>query len=77
MAPLTHTELRCWQENTGIELSAWEARVLRQLSREFIAERERAEKRGASAPWNSEMTPAEKRAAAMAMRDSLRSLAGL
>lgn len=35
-APITHGELLAWQENTGIELESWEARLLRRLSIEYL-----------------------------------------
>jgi len=36
--PITHLEIRAWQENTGICLTPWEARTLRHLSREYVSE---------------------------------------
>lgn len=36
--PLTHGELRAWQENTGIELRPFEATWLRRLSIEYVAQ---------------------------------------
>lgn len=36
--PISELELRAWQENSGIELDAWEARTLRRLSREYASE---------------------------------------
>lgn len=37
-SPITHLEIRAWQENTRIELTPWEARTLRLLSREYVGE---------------------------------------
>jgi len=37
-APLSHQDIWCWQENSGIELDAWEARMLRRLSGEYLAQ---------------------------------------
>lgn len=37
-APITHLEIRAWQENTGKRLTPWEARTLRHLSREYVGE---------------------------------------
>lgn len=36
--PLSHLDIQAWQCNTGIELTAWEARTLRDLSREYVAQ---------------------------------------
>lgn len=35
--PLSHSELAAWQGNTGIELSAWEAKALRRLSMDYLS----------------------------------------
>jgi len=35
---VTHTDIKDWQENTGVELDAWESRTIRQLSVEYIHE---------------------------------------
>ncbi len=34
--PLSHCEIAAWKENTGRELSPWEAKLLRQMSIEFV-----------------------------------------
>lgn len=63
-APLSHTELRAWQDNTGIELTPWEARLVRTLSREYVSELHAAEKVDRQAPYMP-LSP-EQRAAAVA-----------
>lgn len=50
-APLTHGELRAWQDNTGIALMPWEARLLRRLSLEYVAASQAATERNAPPPW--------------------------
>lgn len=49
--PLSHTELRSWQENTGIELESWEVRAMSRLSKEYLSESSKATKHDAPAPW--------------------------
>ena len=49
-APLTHTEIYHWQENTGNELSPWEASTLRRLSIEYVAQCEAARAVGCPSP---------------------------
>ncbi len=49
--PLTHLELEAMQRNTGIELDAWEARTLRRLSSEWLAESHAAEAHDRPAPY--------------------------
>ena len=50
-APVTHGEIRAWMDNSGIELSTWEAAMLRHLSLEYMHERQVATKPGALPPW--------------------------
>lgn len=50
-APLSHGELRAWQDNTGIELHAWEARMLRALSLDYLAQAQKSEKRDCKPPY--------------------------
>lgn len=33
---ITHTELRAWQDNVGIELQPWEVQLLRTLSAAYL-----------------------------------------
>lgn len=41
-SPLTHTEIFCWQQNTGNEISSWEAQTLRAMSIEYVTMVEQA-----------------------------------
>lgn len=50
-APIGHGEIAHWQSNTGIELTAWEARTLRHLSREYLGEMHAAESPVRPAPY--------------------------
>jgi len=50
-SPLTHVEISAWQQNTGVELSSWEARTLHRASLEYLSESQRATKPDAEAPW--------------------------
>lgn len=49
--PLPHSEIAAWQANTGIELSAWEASTLRNLSQEFVVAAQAAEDPDCKPPW--------------------------
>ena len=53
LGPLTHHEIRAWQSNTGVSLQPWEARILRQLSMDYIAQMRDGEKADCPAPWTS------------------------
>lgn len=72
-APLSHTEIAAWQENTGVVLSSWEARSLLLLSKEYLLQAQRAEKPDCPAPWSPEGLVA-RQATALSMRESIRSL---
>lgn len=49
--PLTHTELRAWMDNTGVELSAWEARIIKTLSGAYLSMSHDAKKYDTETPW--------------------------
>lgn len=40
--PITHVELRAWQENVGIDLQSWEAKLLHRLSSEYLGQLHKA-----------------------------------
>ena len=56
-APIDHIAISAWQQNTGIELSAWEARTLRRLSIDYINECHRAKENYCKPPWVDENDP--------------------
>lgn len=49
--PVTFTEIAAWQAARGFELEPWEARLLRRLSIDYLAESHRATKRDCPPPW--------------------------
>lgn len=49
-APVSHMEIQAWQANTGIGLGAWEARLLRRLSSDYVDESFHAQKADRPAP---------------------------
>ena len=49
--PLTHAELRAWQDNVGIEVQPWEARFLRRLSIEYLTQAQAATKPQCPPPY--------------------------
>lgn len=61
-APLSWREIEAWQRAVGVSLDPWRARLIRQLSIEFIAEKGRAEDENCPAPWVSRASDAERRA---------------
>lgn len=71
-APLSHQELRSYQDNVGLVLSPWEVRTLRRLSAEWIGEAQRAEAHDATPPWTPELTPEHRAQVAERVRNFLR-----
>jgi hypothetical protein len=50
--PIGWTTIRNWSELTFTRLSAWEARTLRRLSGDYLAELHAAEDHNRPAPWS-------------------------
>lgn len=50
-APLGWAEIAAWQEMTGNDLNAWEARTLRRLSRDFHDQMHKAKEATCPAPF--------------------------
>lgn len=73
---LPHSEIESWQSNTGIDLSAWEARTIRVLSSEYLKQQQTSKAPDCPAPYLPEEAEMEMRhAAALAVRENLRALA--
>lgn len=76
--PLTHSEIRAWQNNTGIKLNAWESRMLKRLSHEYLSAAFNAKEPTCPAPWDG--TPADQSAdflMAANLKQSMRELVAL
>lgn len=58
-APLSWKEIDAWCNRTGVDLPPWEARLIRKLSVEYIAESRRAESDTCPPPWRAEVTQRE------------------
>lgn len=58
-APLSWGSIAGWQSVVGIELQPWEARLIRKLSVEYLAENRRAEEPACPAPWQTERSARE------------------
>jgi hypothetical protein len=50
-APLSWREIDAWCNRTAVDLPPWEARLIRQLSVEYLAEGRRAETESCPPPW--------------------------
>lgn len=48
---LTHSEIRAWMQNTGIDLSSWEAQTLKKLSEAYLSMTFEAKKNDSETPW--------------------------
>lgn len=48
---VTHGEIRAWMENTGVDLSAWEARSIKNLSSAYLSGCHESRDKDAETPW--------------------------
>lgn len=60
LAPLSWVTIDAWQRVTGVTIPAWEARLIRHLSAEYLAEGRRAESENCPPPWRTEVTDRER-----------------
>ncbi|WP_093011186.1 phage tail assembly chaperone [Sphingobium sp. YR768] len=58
--PISWQSIDAWCNRTAIDLSPWEARLLRSLSVSYVAEGRKAESENCPAPWRHEVTDREK-----------------
>ena len=57
--PLSWAAIVAWQTATGVRLPPWEARLIRRLSLDYVAESHRAEDETCVAPWRAAVSKAE------------------
>lgn len=55
-SPLTHSEIRAYQQNTATTLTPWEAREIRRLSSVYLSESQKAEEPDCPQPYQIETT---------------------
>lgn len=72
VSPLSWREIEAWQVVTQMALPPWEARLIRRLSLEYIAESQRAESENCPSPWRTAVTKTER----SADEDNLRRVLG-
>lgn len=48
---ITHSELRAWMDNTGIDLSAWESQTIKKLSEAYLSGSYESKKADSETPW--------------------------
>lgn len=77
--PLSHAEIAAWQRNTGVELSSWEARSMLRLSRDYLAQNQKAQKMDCKSPVEEDQYAPLLSAQEMAkaMQSSIRALVKL
>lgn len=71
--PLPHQEIRAWQVNTGIELQPWEARCLRELSKDYLVQESKGRDPDEPAPWTAPDTWQHKKATERLVKNIFRS----
>lgn len=65
--PISWLTIDAWARRACIDLTPWEARLIRRLSVEYVAEQRRAESENCPPPWAWQVTDAEKQAANRAL----------
>lgn len=76
LGPISHGEIWCWQQNTGIELDAWEVRTLRHLSDCYLSQSIRSENPDEPPPWTPDAMPEhDKEAVSQKVSTTFRALA--
>lgn len=50
---ITHSEIRAWMENTGIDLSAWESRSIKNLSSAYLSGSHEYRAADSDSPWEA------------------------
>ncbi len=68
VAPVGWQTIAAWKALSGIDLPSWEARLIRRLSVEYVAEQRRAESPNCLPPWRWQATEAEKKAETSALQ---------
>lgn len=58
--PVSWREINEWQRASGVNLTPWEARLIRRLSTEYVAEGGRAENENCPPPWRAPVTQQER-----------------
>ena len=60
VGPISWLTIDAWQRVTGIHLPTWEARLIRQLSVDYLAEGRKAESENCPPPWHAPVTERER-----------------
>lgn len=60
VGPLSWLSINEWQRAACVRLDPWEAKLIRRLSIEYVAEGRRAEKETCPPPWHREVTQRER-----------------
>lgn len=70
--PLTWADLEAWERGSGVALQPWQARLIRQLSAEYLAEAQVADAHDAPPPWAQEMETDRRAVVSKHIRNVLR-----
>jgi hypothetical protein len=74
-AAISWRDLVAWQQCTGVPLPPWQARMLVELSREYLSFSSDAEKPDCPAPWvDQELTESRRETIARSLRSNLRAM---
>jgi len=54
-SPISWREIHYWQQNTGVQLSAFEAKLIRELSVAYVAQKNKSDSENCPPPWAPRM----------------------
>ena len=75
VGPIGFRDIQAWQECIGIRLAPWQARLMVDLSRQYLSAAKDAVEPGCLAPWSDEARLADRRASIdQALRAGFRAL---
>ena len=70
-SPISWLSINEWQKATGVCLSAFEAKLIRELSVAYVAEKRRSESENCPPPWRAEITEQDRKADEAVLRGVL------
>jgi len=50
-SPVSWSAIHYWQQNTGVRLSAFEAKLIRELSVAYLAQKNKSDSENSPPPW--------------------------
>ena len=75
VGPISWATINAWQQAVMVTLPPWEARLLRRLSADYVAENRLAEDEGRPPPWRTDLTARDRVAVGARISAAFRAMA--